>query len=50
MTDKTASRRTIAWPLWLGVLLAFVLLIGAWTLLIYIAVENKPETVEIEQP
>ena len=36
--------------LWLWVVLAFVVLISAWAALIYIAVDNKPEIIEIEEP
>jgi hypothetical protein len=48
---ETKERETrTARSLWLWVILAFTLLISAWSLLIYIATENRPETVEIEQP
>lgn len=36
--------------LWLAVILAFVLLISAWSLLIFIATKNKPETIQPVQP
>ena len=36
--------------LWLWVILAFVVLVGAWTTLIIIAANNQPELVEIQQP
>ncbi len=32
---------------WLFVILAFVLLIGAWTVLITLAVKNQPESIEV---
>jgi len=35
--------------LWVWVVLAFVVLITAWTALIIIAVNNKPEIIEIEE-
>ena len=35
---------------WLLIVLAFLLLIGAWTALISIAVEHAPETIEVEAP
>jgi cytochrome c-type biogenesis protein CcmH/NrfF len=36
--------------LWLWVLLAFLLLIGAWTTLIIIAKRNQPQKIELEAP
>jgi len=36
--------------LWLWVLLAFLLLIGAWTTLIIIAKRNQPQRIEIDSP
>jgi len=36
--------------LWVWVILAFLVLIAAWTALIIIAVGNKPEIIEIEEP
>ena len=36
--------------LWIWVILAFVILISAWTLLITIAVRNQPEQIEIQEP
>ena len=35
---------------WLWIIVAFVLLIGAWTALIMIAVKNKPQSIEIDPP
>jgi hypothetical protein len=36
---------------WIYVLLAFALLIGAWSALISLAVKHKPQTIEVrEQP
>jgi len=32
---------------WLFVILAFLLLIGAWSLLITLAVKNQPEKIEV---
>ncbi len=43
-TGKTAR------SLWIWVVLAFVVLIAAWTALIVIATENQPEIIEIETP
>jgi cytochrome c-type biogenesis protein CcmH/NrfF len=36
--------------LWLWVILAFLILIGAWTTLITIAKRNQPQKIELEQP
>ncbi|MFO7723966.1 MAG: hypothetical protein R6V45_00335 [Oceanipulchritudo sp.] len=36
--------------LWIWVILAFVILISAWTTLILIAVQNQPERIEIQEP
>jgi len=48
-TDSSPPRKGTR-ILWLWVILAFVVLISAWTALIYIAVDNKPEIIEIEEP
>jgi len=45
-SDKEKSARS----LWLWVLLAFLILISAWTALIIIATGNQPEIIEIETP
>jgi bacteriorhodopsin len=49
MKETTDRKKSSARSLWLWVVLAFALLISAWSLLIYIATENRPEMVEIEQ-
>ena len=36
--------------LWIWVLIAFLVLISAWTALIIIATRNQPEIIEIETP
>lgn len=36
--------------LWIWVLVAFLVLISAWTALIIIATKNQPEIIEIETP
>jgi len=36
--------------LWIMVVLAFLLLISAWTMLILVASANQPELIEIEKP
>lgn len=33
---------------WIYVVLAFAVLIGAWSALISLAVKNKPQTIEVE--
>ena len=45
MTNDPKSR-----SLWLWVLAAFLLLIGAWTTLIIIAKRNQPQKIELETP
>lgn len=44
---KTPSN---ARSLWIWVILAFVILISAWTALILIAAKNQPELIEIQEP
>lgn len=34
---------------WLWIIVAFLLLIGAWTALISIAVKNKPASIELHE-
>ena len=36
--------------LWIWVILAFGVLISAWTVLIIIASKNQPEIIEIQEP
>lgn len=36
--------------LWIWVILAFLILISAWTGLIIIASKNQPEMIEIQEP
>jgi hypothetical protein len=43
--DKSGAR-----ALWIGVVLAFAILITAWTVLIVIATRNQPEVIEIQEP
>ena len=45
LQDKPRSRN-----LWFWVVAAFLILIAAWTALIFIAVNNRPAVVEIEEP
>jgi hypothetical protein len=49
MTEK-GNKATGAKSLWLWVILAFVVLITAWTALIIIAASNQPEMIEIQEP
>ena len=48
MTGKEPTR--CFGTLWIWVVLAFLLLIGAWTGIILIATKNQPELIEIENP
>ena len=48
--SETKPRGIESRSLWLWVLLAFVILISAWTTLIIIASNNQPELIEIQQP
>ncbi len=45
MTNDRNSR-----SLWLWVILAFLVLLGAWTALVIIAKRNQPEKIELETP
>ncbi|HKK17245.1 MAG TPA: hypothetical protein VJ952_01080 [Opitutales bacterium] len=47
MSEKPEKKK-IAWSLWIPVILAFILVIVAWTTLINIAKENPVELIEIE--
>jgi len=44
------DKKKFAWSLWIPVILAFVLVITAWTFLIKLAKENPVETIQIEKP
>ena len=44
MTNDRKSR-----SLWLWVLVAFLLLIGAWTALIIIAKRHQPQKIEVQE-
>jgi len=46
--NPNEPKKRFAWSLWIPVILAFVLVIIAWTFLIKIAKENPVETIEIE--
>jgi cell division septal protein FtsQ len=43
-----SEKKKIAWSLWIPVILAFVLVITAWTVLIKLARENPVETIEVK--
>ena len=43
------KRHRFTWSLWIPVILAFLLVISAWTVLIKIAGENPVETIEIKR-
>ena len=45
---STPDKKKFAWSLWIPVVLAFVLVITAWTFLIKLAKENPVETIELE--
>ena len=47
ISDNCSKRG--ARSLWFWVVLAFVILIGAWTTLILIASRNKPEVIEVDK-
>ena len=44
------SRKKGARSLWIWVILAFVVLVSAWTFLIVVASRNQPEVIEIQEP
>jgi hypothetical protein len=48
--EETKQGKTGSRTLWIWVILAFVLLISAWTTLIIIASKNQPEVIEIKEP
>jgi len=49
-TDNPNQKKNRSRSLWVWVVLAFVILISAWTTLIIVAAGNQPEIVEIETP
>ena len=44
------KQRKGAWALWIGVVIMFLLVITAWTILINIAKDNPVENIEISTP
>jgi cell division septal protein FtsQ len=47
--EANKAKRRGVWALWIGVVLAFLLVITAWTILIKIAKENPVEQIKMEQ-
>lgn len=48
-TAANKAKRRGAWALWIGVILMFLFVITAWTILIHIARDNPVETIEIQK-
>ncbi len=46
--SERPEKKKFAWSLWIPVILAFVLVISAWTVLIKIAKDNPVETIEVQ--
>lgn len=44
------KQKSIAWTLWIPVLMAFILVIVAWVVLIKIASDNPTPRIEVYQP
>ena len=44
------NKNSIAWSLWIPVILAFVIVGTAWTVLIKVAKENPVEQINIKTP
>jgi hypothetical protein len=49
-SSSTNDRKRGSRNLWLWVIIAFMILITAWTTLIVIAAKNQPELIEIQNP
>jgi cytochrome c-type biogenesis protein CcmH/NrfF len=47
---KPKNKKPIAWSLWIPVILAFLLVIGAWFTIIKIAKEHPTERIPVERP
>ncbi|CAA6679115.1 MULTISPECIES: hypothetical protein [unclassified Lentimonas] len=45
---STSQKKKFAWSLWIPVIMAFLLVIAAWSTLIKIARDNPTETVELD--
>ncbi|CAA6694478.1 MULTISPECIES: hypothetical protein [unclassified Lentimonas] len=45
---STSEKKKFAWSLWIPVIMAFLLVIAAWSTLIKIARDNPTETVELD--
>lgn len=48
--SPSRESRPGARSLWIWVVIAFAILISAWSVLIVTAMRNQPEVIEIEQP
>lgn len=48
MSAAPEKKKKIAWSLWIPVIIAFLLVTAAWTVIIKLAKENPVETIEIE--
>ncbi|MDP0496800.1 MAG: hypothetical protein Q7Q73_11410 [Verrucomicrobiota bacterium JB024] len=48
LDPTTARRRSLLQSLWFWVVLAFFILIGAWSTIIMLALKNKPGAIELE--
>lgn len=47
--SESSEKKKIAWSLWIPVILAFLFVITAWTVLIKVAKENPVEQIEIDE-
>lgn len=47
--NEKPEKKKIAWTLWIPVILAFLLVITAWTVLIKIARDHPVEQIELEE-
>ena len=47
--SPSPKKKSIAWSLWIPVVIAFLFVTCAWTLLIKIARENPVETAQMEE-
>jgi hypothetical protein len=47
-TIANKSNQRGAWVLWISVIIMFLIVISAWTILIKVAKENPVETIDLE--
>jgi len=47
-TTANKSNQRGAWVLWISVIIMFLIVISAWTILIKVAKENPVETIDLE--